>query len=415
MAHKPRPWKAPSLSWGQVAALTWAICLAVLVAQAAIAEQRPLTIFVVASLCILAVWLTLRPGRMGGLVAIICGIVGVTVGTVFGPGHMVWSGGSWRVAAGLLLLTSGVVLLVSGIRRSAAGPARGRRLLAGTSLAFVAAVAIWTLTPAALATNPPHIPSGATRPESVGLAVRDVRYTAGDGTQLGAWYVPSTNGAVVVLRHGAGSTGADVLSHAAVFARHGYGVLITDARGHGRSDGRGMEFGWYGDADIAAALTFLVEQPEVDPALIAVLGLSMGGEEALGAMSGDGRIAAVVAEGATARVSSDKAWLPDIYGWRGSIQVALEHIQYWVTDHLTAASPPISLAESVRLAAPRPVLLITAGNVADEGHAAFYIKSRSAENVTIWNIPDAGHIQGMAVSSALWEETVVGFLDAALK
>ena len=44
-----------------------------------------------------------------------------------------------------------------------------------------------------------------------------------------------------------------VLDQAAVLARHGYGVLLYDARGMGRSGGRAMNFGWYGDRDLAAA------------------------------------------------------------------------------------------------------------------------------------------------------------------
>ena len=77
--------------------------------------------------------------------------------------------------------------------------------------------------------------------------------TTDDGVRLAGWYVTSTNRAAVVLLHGAGSTRSDVLDEAAVLAGDGFGVLMIDARGHGDSGGRAMDFGWYGDADIAAA------------------------------------------------------------------------------------------------------------------------------------------------------------------
>lgn len=65
-----------------------------------------------------------------------------------------------------------------------------------------------------------------------------------------------TAGAIVLL-HGAGSTRSDVLDQAAVLAHYGFGVLMIDARGHGDSGGRAMDFGWHGDADSAAATGYL--------------------------------------------------------------------------------------------------------------------------------------------------------------
>src|SRR5206468_1520008 len=87
------------------------------------------------------------------------------------------------------------------------------------------------------------------------------------------------------------------------------GSATPDARGHGRSAGRAMDFGWYGDADVQGAVTFLGAQPDVRDGRIAAVGLSMGGEEAIGAAATDPRIRAVVAEGATGRVAADNDWL----------------------------------------------------------------------------------------------------------
>ena len=121
-----------------------------------------------------------------------------------------------------------------------------------------------------------------------------------DGVRLSAWHVPSANGAAVVLRHGATSTRSNTLDEMVVLARHGYGVLATDARGHGRSGGVAMDWGWFGDLDSAATVTYLSRRPDVDAHRIAVAGLSLGGEEALGAAAADPRIRAVIAEGSAA-------------------------------------------------------------------------------------------------------------------
>ena len=120
-----------------------------------------------------------------------------------------------------------------------------------------------------------------------------------------------------------------MLDHAVVLARHGYGVLLYDARGMGRSGGRAMDFGWYGDRDVAAAVSFLASRPEVDPTKIGAVGLSMGGEEAVGAAALDQRIRAVVGEGVTNRTDADKGWLTEAHGFRGWLQQRLEWALYW--------------------------------------------------------------------------------------
>jgi pimeloyl-ACP methyl ester carboxylesterase len=199
-----------------------------------------------------------------------------------------------------------------------------------------------------------------------------------------------------------------------VLARNGYGVVLFDARGHGDSGGRAMDFGWYGDDDVAAAVSFLQQRPDVDPPRIGAVGLSMGGEEVVGAAAAIPAIRAVVAEGATGRVAADKVWMSDVYGGRGWIQERIESITYGFTDLLTAADPPIALHDAVAVSAPRPVLLIAAGNVADEGDAARFIRSASPSTVEIWDVPGSGHTDGLETHPDEWEQRVVGFLTEHL-
>jgi fermentation-respiration switch protein FrsA (DUF1100 family) len=205
-----------------------------------------------------------------------------------------------------------------------------------------------------------------------------------------------------------------VLDHAGVLADHGYGVLLFDARGHGRSGGRAMDFGWYGDLDTSAAVDYVTSRPDVDDDRIVAVGLSMGGEEALGAAAADSRIAAVVAEGATNRRAEDKAWLSDRYGWRGTAQEGVEHLLYGITDLLTDADPPTPLRDAVGTIAPRPVLLITGGAVEDERWAAEYIAGGAPSSVEIWTVPGARHTEGLDDEPDEWTERVTRFLDAAV-
>ena len=190
---------------------------------------------------------------------------------------------------------------------------------------------------------------------------------------------------------------------------------MVDARGHGRSGGRAMDFGWYGDQDVAAAVSFLIAQPDVDPARIAAIGMSMGGEEAIGAAASDSRIRAVVAEGATNRVTADKAWLSDEFGWRGTVQRGVEWLVYKTADVLTDAGQPISLRDAAAAAAPRPMLLIAAGGVANEAKAGRYIQAGAPASVELWIVPDTGHTAALDTHPEEWEQRVTSFLAVALE
>ena len=71
-----------------------------------------------------------------------------------------------------------------------------------------------------------------------------------------------------------------------------------------------MLYGWGGENDLSAAVTYLSSRPGVDAGRIGVLGLSMGGEIAITGAALDPRLKAIVAEGATARTCRIKRTCP---------------------------------------------------------------------------------------------------------
>jgi uncharacterized protein len=210
---------------------------------------------------------------------------------------------------------------------------------------------------------------------------------------LPAWYVPPHNGAAVVLLPGAGSTRTAVLGQAAVLARHGYGALLVGTRGHGLSGGHAMDFGWWGGRDIAAAVSFLARQPGVRSGQIAVLGESMGGEQALAAAGSDPRIRAVVAEGAEGQQYGDHGWRP--HDITGVVDRGMEWVQYAAAGLLSGA--------------PRPM------SIPDEPVAARWFRAASPATVQTWVVPHAGHTGGLATAPRAWEAHVLGFLNTALQ
>ncbi|HEU4946730.1 MAG TPA: alpha/beta fold hydrolase [Kribbella sp.] len=345
-------------------------------------------------------------------IALVLGTGLTAAGAGIGIRHLEKAGLTVLTVVGLMAMVAGLVLLGFGFRLSwKALDGWARLALVPVGLAVL--VVCYALAIAVMVTVVPPTSLGAETPADRGMTYRDVSFTTTDGVQLSAWYVPSGNGAAVVLMHGAGSTRTAVLPHAAVLARHGYGVLMVDARGHGKSGGRGMDLGWYGDQDVMAAVTFLTQQPGVDPGGIGVVGLSMGGEQAVGAAAADDRIRAVVGEGVTARTAADRAgWLPG--GLEGALLRGLDALTYGFVDLLTPASPPARLDDAVAAADNARFLLITGGTVPEEPLAAAHLKAAAPDRVDVWEVGHAGHTEGLQVQPAEWDARVVALLDAQL-
>lgn len=343
---------------------------------------------------------------------LVAGATCLAVGLGLAP-HLAKDGLTPTSVVGLVAALAGLALLGLGVRRVwRTGRLVARLLVVPVAVLLVATLAL-TVAQGVAATVVPRAPVSGRTPASVGLRYEDVAAVTADGVRLAGWYVPSANGAAVVLRHGSGSARSDVLDQAAALAGLGYGVLMVDARGHGGSEGRAMDFGWYGDLDIRAAVDLLVRRPDVHDGRIGVVGLSMGGEEAVGAVAADDRIRAVVAEGATNRVAGDKVWLADEVGVRGWLQGQLDRLTYGTADLLTAASPPPTLRASAAAAAPRPVLLVASAQSFEEVGAARFIAAGSPGSVSVWLAP-GGHTGALRAAPTEWDRRVGQFLDAAL-
>src|SRR4029078_4666836 len=130
-----------------------------------------------------------------------------------------------------------------------------------------------------------HVQRAVVPQDELGVAHEDVNLTTSDGLTLHGWYIPFLNRAAIVDFPGRLGTQA----HARMLARHGYGVLLFDRRGEGRSEGGGNMLGWGGAKDIIAAVDWLKHRPDVDPDRIGGIGLSVGGGGAVEAAPNDTR------------------------------------------------------------------------------------------------------------------------------
>ena len=114
-------------------------------------------------------------------------------------------------------------------------------------------VAGFILFPISIAYVVTHVAPASVPAANLGTAYEDVQFTTSDGFLLKGWYVPSKNRAAVISFPGRSGTRLQ----ARMLARHGYGVLLFDRRGEGESEGDWNVFGWQGERDLHAAVTFL--------------------------------------------------------------------------------------------------------------------------------------------------------------
>ncbi|HEX6855732.1 MAG TPA: alpha/beta hydrolase [Streptosporangiaceae bacterium] len=365
------------------------------------------------ALAALAAWLARRAGRAAaGITALLAGIAGTTAGVGVGGAHLAKAGADTAAVMAAIVLAAGLFLLGWGTVTLVRAVPGWWRLLAIPAALLLLWFVVYPLTIAVIATNRPPGTLGPATPARYGLGYQSVAFRTGDGVRLSAWYIPARNGAAVVLLPGAGSARTAVLPQAAVLARHGFGALLVDGRGHGLSGGHAMDFGWWGDRDSAAAVAFLSRQPGVRPGKIAVLGESMGGEQGLAALAAVPGIRAVVAEGVTGQQLADKGWLPQ--GADGVMQRGMEWVQYTAAGLLSGSPRPMSIPGALRAAAPRRALIIAGAARPDEPVAARWFQAASPATVQVWVVPHAGHTQGLATAPQAWAAHVISFLDAAL-
>ncbi len=343
--------------------------------------------------------------RPSGFAAMALGMVGVSFGIARGLRFVAAGQADPLAWLAVAAAAAGLALIVIGLAHAVAGWRWWGKTLFGLIAALVAAFGIFTLTIPLAATDPPR--AAVTSATPAGWS--EVSFPARDGVTLSGWYTPGNNAAGVVVVPGSGSSRSGALGQAQALADSGFAVLLYDPRGHGQSEGVAMDLGWAGDEDVCGAVDFLVA---AGVSRIGALGLSMGGEQVLGAAGADPRIAAVAAEGATHRTGADYAWLSDEFGWRGSLQEVLNAPRFALVDLLAEPDPPTPLAEAVRAISPRPVLLIAAGTVQDEALATAYISEGTQAQT--WVISGSGHIGGLTTDASAWTERVVGFFNESL-
>jgi uncharacterized protein len=307
------------------------------------------------------------------------------------------------VGAAILLALGPMILWRA---RRVGGPRRRRYLLLASSfaIALVAVPLVFALVVFPVAMPYVYVHTGRSTPiPDLGLGQIPARVTTSDGLELEAAYVPSKNGAAVIVYAGATRT-----DEARLLVRHGYGALLLVPRGQGRSEGDIVR--WAGDRDFLAGAEYLRARPGVDPGRIGAMGFSIGGEILLETAAKSDAIAAVVSEGAGERVGEVDASGPERLLTDPAMAVMTAATTVFGN---TGPQPPI--VDRIGLIAPRAVFLIYAvPGIGGEDYRQPLYYDAAGEPKRIWRVPGSGHTGGLEAQPAEYERRVIAFFDEAL-
>jgi alpha-beta hydrolase superfamily lysophospholipase len=251
-------------------------------------------------------------------------------------------------------------------------------------------------------------------PADYGLEYENVSLVAADGVHLAAWYVPSQNGAVIIVQHGYKSHRGHVLTEAEIFTRHGYGVFMLDLRGHGNSEGDLITFGLLEMQDMEAGYQYLLTRPEVDPERIGIVGNSMGGSVVINYAAQNPQIKAVVAHSAFSSLQDTVVTGVQTFANLPPFPFA-PLIQFFAEQEASIKASEIAAKEVIGSISPRPIFILHAGGDTVVGPDAGQVLFDAAgEPKEFWYHPAYGHVPFVNEEPEEYERRVVAFFDQYL-
>jgi hypothetical protein len=246
----------------------------------------------------------------------------------------------------------------------------------------------------------------------------EVSVTEDDGATLRGWSIRPLhgNGDAVILLHGHTDNRAGMLGNADLLLRHGYAVLLPDARAHGASDGDLATYGVKEARDVRRWFDWM-ENSE-SPRCIYGIGESMGAAQLLQSLRTTPGFCAVVAESPFANfreASYDRlgeklhagAWAGRSL-MRPAVEAGLLYARWKYGVDLEQASPERAVAAS-----NVPVLLI-------HGKKDINLPPRNSEmilahngmrntGVQLWEPAEARHCGAAGVEPTEYERRVIGW------
>jgi fermentation-respiration switch protein FrsA (DUF1100 family) len=251
-------------------------------------------------------------------------------------------------------------------------------------------------------------------PADFQVPYEDVTVTTSDGLNLVGWYLPSPSGVAVMFVHGYKDSRGNMVESAAMYHRHGYGVLLLSLRAHDRSDGEMLTFGHEEMKDLEAWYRYLAARPDVKPDRIGMLGVSMGGALAIQYAAGNPHVQAVVADCAFSSMNDTIAtsvrWFTGLPPFPFAPLIA-----FWAGREGGFSVSEIDAKHWIGRLSPRPVFLMQGGAdkvISPQSGELLY--QAAGDPKELWFDPALGHAKFFAERRDEYERRVLGFWDKYL-
>ncbi|MBL8091663.1 MAG: alpha/beta hydrolase [Anaerolineales bacterium] len=251
-------------------------------------------------------------------------------------------------------------------------------------------------------------------PADYGLPFEEVTATNGDGMRLVGWFVPSENGAVIIMQHGYKATRREMLNEATMMHKHGYGVLITSVRAHDYSEGEDITLGIYEMSDMEAWYQYLISRNDINPNQIGILGNSYGGMLAIQYASQNENIKAVVANCAFS--SMQDTVTTSVKHFTGLPEFPfVPLIVFWAEQNTGIKIEEIDTTQYISLISPRPVLLMQGGaDTVISPSSGQILYDAAKEPKELWFDAELGHTAFDKERAEEYERRVVEFFNQYL-
>jgi len=251
-------------------------------------------------------------------------------------------------------------------------------------------------------------------PATYNMPFDDVEITTADGLNLVGWFVPSQNGAVIIMQHGYKSTRKELLNEAEMMYRHGYGILLTTVRAHDHSEGEVITFGMNEVNDLEAWYQYLITRDDIDPNQIGILGNSFGGMLAIQYAAQNKNIKALVADCAFSSLNDTVSTSVEYFTDLPAFPFA-PLIVFWAERETGFKTEDIDTTKWIAQISPRPVFLMQGGaDVVISADSGQRLYDAAGEPKELWFDPELGHVQFDSERAEEFEQRVAEFFDQYL-
>jgi dipeptidyl aminopeptidase/acylaminoacyl peptidase len=248
------------------------------------------------------------------------------------------------------------------------------------------------------------------------VELAEVKISAADGATLQAWNLHPRKGAAnaVILLHGLSDNRLGMLAYAQIFLKHGYDVLMPDARAHGTSGGEVATYGLREADDNHLWIDWL--NSHVHPACVYGFAESMGAAGLLQSLQSESRFCAVAAESPFSsfrEVAYDR--VGQFFGtgpWLGRtiLRPVVGFVFIYAKFKYGLDFEALSPAEAVALT-KTPVFLIH-GRVDRNIPVRHSIKIAARNHsVVLWEVPGADHCGAIGAAPEELERRLVSWFE----